>query len=205
MNRPLHHPVEYFVDQYRDHDDPWGFDDRWYERRKYALTMAALPHRRYRRALEPGCANGALTELLSDRCDELIAHDLVPSAVDRARARLASQAHVTVRVAEFPRWLPPGRGDLLIWSEVGYYLTDDGLAEGLAAIDRWLEPGGTMIAVHYTGTTNYPRTADETHDAIGGLRFLSSHTAVRDEEFRLDVWQRRPTKESERSTSDPGR
>ena len=53
------HELSYFADMYAGDDDPWGFDDRWYERRKYALTVAMLPDPRYRRALEPGCANGA--------------------------------------------------------------------------------------------------------------------------------------------------
>lgn len=54
---------------YAASDDPWGFDDRWYERRKYALTLAILTRPTYTCAFEPGCANGALTELLQARCD----------------------------------------------------------------------------------------------------------------------------------------
>lgn len=190
MSAQRHHPLDYFLEMYHHHDDPWGFDRRWYERRKYALTIAALPSQRYRRALEPGCANGALTELLSSRCDELIAYDLVPDTVDRARTRLAHHRHVTIEHAEFPQWLPSGTGDLLIWSEIGYYLTDTGLAEGLHNIDRWLEPGGIMLAVHYTGATDYPRTGAQTHEAVSGLPFLRLHSSYREPEFRLDVWQR---------------
>ena len=37
-------------------DDPWSFKSRWYEARKRALTLAALPKLRYGRAYEPGCA-----------------------------------------------------------------------------------------------------------------------------------------------------
>ncbi len=35
-------------------DDPWGFTDRWYERRKRALTLAALPRERFRPRLRAG-------------------------------------------------------------------------------------------------------------------------------------------------------
>ena len=34
---------------------------RWYEQRKYAVTLAALPQRRYATAYEPGCSIGVLT------------------------------------------------------------------------------------------------------------------------------------------------
>lgn len=36
--------------------DPWDFESRWYEQRKYALSAAMLPKPRYRRAFEPGCS-----------------------------------------------------------------------------------------------------------------------------------------------------
>ena len=33
----------YFEGMYAASPDPWGFQSRWYERRKYALTLALLP------------------------------------------------------------------------------------------------------------------------------------------------------------------
>lgn len=35
--------LDYFASMYARDPDPWGFDTTWYERRKYALTLAALP------------------------------------------------------------------------------------------------------------------------------------------------------------------
>ena len=49
---------DYFEGIYADGPDPWGFETSEYERRKYDLTLAALPRRRYARALEPGCSIG---------------------------------------------------------------------------------------------------------------------------------------------------
>ena len=37
---------DYFDRMYAGAADPWGFGSRWYEQRKYALTLAALPGRR---------------------------------------------------------------------------------------------------------------------------------------------------------------
>ena len=49
----------YFDAMYDAAPDPWGFQDRWYERRKYAISLAQLPERRYRSAFEPGCSRSA--------------------------------------------------------------------------------------------------------------------------------------------------
>ena len=47
-------PDAYFDRMYADAGDPWELGTRWYEQRKYAITMAVLPYRRYRHAFEPG-------------------------------------------------------------------------------------------------------------------------------------------------------
>ncbi len=190
--RPTAHSHRYFADLYRADADPWGFDTRWYEHRKYDLTLAALPRRRYRCGLEPGCANGALTERLAPRCDRLDAFDFVPGAVARARSRLRHLTNVRVHEAAFPEYWPNGSGDLLVWSEVGYYLTDAGLGVAAAGVRRWLEPGGTLVAVHYTGATDYPRTARAVHGWIDTFPFLHPITRVDDEQFQLRLWTRGP-------------
>ena len=190
---PTSHHHRYFADLYRADRDPWDFETSWYEQRKYDLTVAALPRRRYRRGLEPGCANGALTERLAARCDRLDAFDFVDDVVARARSRLRPHPHVTVHDAHFPEFWSGGTGDLLVWSEVGYYLTDAGLAVASAGLRRWLEPSGTVVAVHYTGATDYPRTGEAVHRWIDEtFAFLVPAVRLDDERFQLRVWTRRP-------------
>ena len=43
-------PDGYFDQMYAEAADPWQLAGRWYERRKYAITMALLPYPRYRHA-----------------------------------------------------------------------------------------------------------------------------------------------------------
>jgi SAM-dependent methyltransferase len=185
-----HHGLGYFERLYDEDADPWGFDRRWYERRKYGLTLALLPRARYRRAVEPGCANGTLTELLADRCDEVLAYDAVPAAVERARERLADRPNVHVVEALFPGYWPPGSGDLVVWSEIAYYLTTEGADAALRALARWLEPGGTLVAVHYTGETDYPRSGRSIGRWLDGATFLRRVSTLDDEEFSAGVWER---------------
>ncbi len=186
----LHHPVGYFTARYSSTDDPWGFDERWYERRKYAVTLASLPRHRYRRAYEPGCANGALTELLAPRCDRLVASELVEKVADRARRRLKPHANVDIATDAFPEYWPPGGGDLLVLSEVAYYLTDRGVFAAGEGIRSWLEPLGDVIAVHYTGATDYPRPGWAVVEWLDGLPFLNRRVHHLDQDFELAVWRR---------------
>ena len=79
---------EYFERLYAASPDPWGFTTRWYEERKYALSLAMLPRRRYAEAFEPGCSIGVLTALLTPRCDRLLSWDVSAEAVRRARERI---------------------------------------------------------------------------------------------------------------------
>lgn len=184
-------PASYFDPIYANGLDPWGFESRWYERRKYAVTLAALPRKRYSRAFEPGCAIGVLTEQLAQRCDALVAAELVPAVAAHARARVAAYPHVEVRELAIPDAWPEGRFDLIVLSEIVYYLTEAGVAELLAHVDRSLEPGGHVVAVHWTGPTDYPLGGHAAHALLaahGGWRALAHYT---EPEFVLNTYEAR--------------
>ena len=107
---------------FRHNEDPWGFRTRWYEARKRAMTLACLPQARYASGFEPGCANGELTAQLAGRCERLLASDVSPRAVELARTRLAALPHVEVVQALLPDQWPAGRFDLVVISELGYFV-----------------------------------------------------------------------------------
>ncbi len=184
-------PKGYFEDMYRADPDPWGFDSSHYEARKHALTVSVLPESRYRYAVEPGCANGNLTARLAERCDQVHAFDFIDDVVDQAQRRLSHLDHVKVSVQEFPAFWPPGNGDLVVWSEVIYYLGSHGRSSVKRRLFDWLEPGGVVVSCHYTGTTDYPMSGQEVAtwiDSFGGLQRICT---LVDEMFELAVWRRR--------------
>lgn len=186
----LHHDRGYFEGRYSTEDDPWGFDRRWYEQRKYDVTLAALPRRRYAAAFEPGCANGALTERLADRCDRLTATDLIERVAARAAGRLAGAPHVDVRAAPFPQWWPSGRLDLLVLSEVAYYLTPKGWDRVETALGSRLVDGAHVVAVHYTGSTDYPMHGSDVAPRLDRHADLERIVTHQDQSFELGVWER---------------
>lgn len=180
--------AEYFDDLYAQAEDPWSLQDRWYERRKYAMTLASLPRERYRSAVEPGCSIGVLSEALAQRCDHLLSLDISAAAVQRAQQRLVELPSVEVRQWALPEW-PTGPFDLVVLSEVGYYLARSELQPMLRAAAASLTGGGDLVAVHWRHPApGYPLSAATVHGALAttpGLRRLS---AVRDRDFLLDVY-----------------
>ena len=129
--------------------DPWDFATSPYERAKYDATIRALDGRRFARGLELGCSIGVLTERLAANCDDLLAVDLADAALTQARARLAGLPHVRVERREIPEEFPGGRFGLIVASEVLYYLDDPALEAAVEAIAAALEPGGSLLAVHW--------------------------------------------------------
>ena len=102
MTAPVTLPGDYFDAMYQAASDPWGFEDRWYEQRKYAISLALLPERRYRNAFEPGCSIGVLTRMLAGRCDRLLSCDVAEAAVRAAARRTAGPAARPRRAAPDP-------------------------------------------------------------------------------------------------------
>lgn len=182
--------ADYFERIYAEDPDPWSFETSWYETRKYALSLAALPRRRYRSAYEPGCSNGVLTERLAWRCDRLAAMDLLPGVAERARQRVAHLDHVTVTTGGLPEDWPCGDYDLVVLSEVAYYLTAAGLDELLDHVATDLAPEGHLLAVHWRGETDYPLTGDEVHATIAARLELRRQGRHEEEDFLLEVFAR---------------
>jgi LmbE family N-acetylglucosaminyl deacetylase/SAM-dependent methyltransferase len=176
----------YFDRLYAMEPDPWGLATRFYEQRKREILLASLPQSRFRRAFEPGCALGALTERLAQRCDEVMASDASPPAVAQAQV-LVTAPNARIARGQIPGDWPNGEFDLIVISEVGYYCLDLDFLH--RRIEESLAPDGTLVACHWRhAAPDHPRTADAVHLALGlGLRLLVAH---HEEDFRLDVWNR---------------
>jgi Nodulation protein S (NodS) len=186
-------PASYFERLYAASPDPWSLASRWYESRKYALTVASLPRRRYRRGFEPGSSVGVLTQMLAERCDELLSVDIAASAVAATRRRVADLSHVQVAQLNVPREWPTGSFDLIVLSEVGYYLDRDGLGELIDRAVKSLDADGSLVAVHWRHpVADYPLGGDEVHAAIRGDDRLAQLAHHEESDFRLDVFVRAP-------------
>ncbi|MCK8783374.1 nodulation S family protein [Roseomonas sp. NAR14] len=192
-------PAGYFDTLYAHDPDPWGFDTSDYERRKYAHTLAVLRDR-YDSALEVGCSIGVLTALLAPRCGHLLALEPAALALARARERTAAFPQVALRQAMVPaEWpVPPAGHDLILLSEVLYFLDRDDLDRLALLVAAALRPGADLLLVHWTGETDYPLSGDEAVERLiatvvaagqGVMRVLRRE---RRPEYRLDLLRREP-------------
>ncbi|GAB3726832.1 class I SAM-dependent DNA methyltransferase [Spirosoma lituiforme] len=185
----------YFDEVYQENDDPWNFETSPYELAKYAATMAALPRERYTNAFEIGCSIGVLSELLAQRCDRLLAVDASELPLTVARKRLASYEQVTVNQLSIPAEFPDEQFDLILLSEVGYYLVLDDLKQARQQMLDHLTDNGHLLLVHWTPfVPDYPLTGDQVHEeflAIAGEgKPLKHMLGQRTEKYRLDLFQK---------------
>jgi 2-polyprenyl-3-methyl-5-hydroxy-6-metoxy-1,4-benzoquinol methylase len=185
-------PPRYFEERYAADPDPWDFATSPYERAKYAATLAALPRPPYDAALEVGCSIGVLTERLAGLCASVLAIDVAEAALDQARRRCASLPHVRFALTQVPGAWPQGHFDLILLSEVIYYLDAADIRRLAERVTSCLRPGGDVVLVHWTGETHYPLSGDAAVEQLiaASLPALSVVRQTRQEAYRLDVLRR---------------
>ncbi|WP_296404697.1 class I SAM-dependent methyltransferase [Psychrobacter sp.] len=230
---------KYFDALYSDNTDPWQYQTRWYEKRKRDMCLAVLPQANYRNAIELGCGNGVFSELLAKRCESLLSIDGNNQAVQLARLRMAQCSHVKVMQGIIPDALfnlnndehsntshlayrdgsvDTTSFDLIVISEILYYLSPKDIDAVIDWISKHLAQGGTLLCCHWRydiegfemngeivhqrlyqalntiDSTSNSTTINDTHQTN---QLSSSNTKVTfihqsqliDSDFLLDIWQ----------------
>jgi predicted TPR repeat methyltransferase len=181
--------ARHFERMYRENLDPWSFTTSQYEQEKYEATLSAVGTKRFQMALEVGCSIGVLTSRLAARCDKLIGLDFAPSAVAAARARCARLPGVKIEQMQVPRQWPESSFDLIVFSEVLYFLDESDLRETCDRALGSLLPDGLILLVNYTGKTDDPLDGD-----TAASSFIKAATPTlqlvlerREAHYRLDL------------------
>ncbi|MBI3330387.1 MAG: class I SAM-dependent methyltransferase, partial [Nitrospinae bacterium] len=114
---------EFFANLWKG-GDPWNFESSEYEQTRCAHLLMMLDGRRYARTLEIGCGAGYFTRLLARLADQIVALDIAPAAIARARALQAGPGAVDFRVANIMdyAWRDDGPWDLVVMSDIICYL-----------------------------------------------------------------------------------
>jgi cyclopropane fatty-acyl-phospholipid synthase-like methyltransferase len=180
-----------FEARYRADQDPWGYRVRTYEREKYQATLEACGPGDFASALELGASIGVFSALLAPRCHALTTIDLAPSAVAAARDRLASHPHARPLLGTLPQDLPEGAYDLVVASEILYYLTEADLRETLARLEEVMLPDARLVAVHWrpAGPDRWLDAA-KVHGLLRAQPWLEQVRSGGTDEYRLDVFRR---------------
>ena len=186
-----------FEEMYTADPDPWEVATSWYERRKTQVLLACLRRQPYGTVWDVGCGTGDLTALLAARSDRVVATDATERACELTRTRCATESGVVVERSALP--LPPealrGRpADLVVLSEVLYYLPEADRHAAADTLAAACAPEGDIVAVHWSATTEGASVS-----GIGAHRDLDRAliergwwrlVAHRDVEFTLTLWSR---------------
>lgn len=156
-----------FFEQLWRRGDPWDFEHSEFERAKYARQLALVEDRRYGRVLEIGCGAGCFSARLARLADHVVALDVAPSAIARARASARGTGVVDFRVANVMDYDVRAEGpwDLVVLSETIYYL-------------GWLYP---FFDVAWLAAEIFAATAS-------GGRLLMANTCGREKDYLMRPW-----------------
>ena len=190
-------PTEDFEKLYAAKADPWNLKISAYDLQKYTATLDALPHDHYSSAFDVGCSVGLMTSLLADRCDLVMGVDSVERALQEARQHCAGKPNVHFARMHIPEEWPERTFDLIVISEVLYYLSAAELEAVVVRLRGSLAQGGDLILVHgwQTRVHDLMPFLCKTNRRVGHLITLSNDFAKivryeRNEHYRLDVLSR---------------
>jgi peptidoglycan/xylan/chitin deacetylase (PgdA/CDA1 family) len=189
-----------FWDDFFRTPDPWNYGSA-YEQEKYAYQLELLPEGPIETALELACAEGRFTERLAPRVQRLIATDISATALARAADRCRSQPQIDFRTLDLLADDLPQGLDLIVCSEVLYFLEDETQLRRVAArMVAALKPGGCLITAHaLVLTEDMSRTGFDWGHPWGATtiarvfaELLTLEHSLHTELYRVDRFVRRP-------------
>lgn len=185
---------EVFDALYRRDPDPWAYLSSWYEQRKRAVTLASLTREHYANAVEAGCSIGVLTQELATRCAHIVGIDASGEAIALARRSLAGLDSVSLRHAQLPQaWdFADSSLDLVVISEIGYFLTAEELRELLQSAWASLGTDGQLLLCHWLGPIEgWSLNGQTVHDIARIITQTPPIVQHRESAFLLEVFERK--------------
>jgi O-antigen/teichoic acid export membrane protein len=140
--------------------DPWNYGTTEQRERidsamrELDAVLAETTRGTFDRAVELGCAEGSVTELLAPRCRRLVATDLSSLALARCRERCAARPDIEYQQADVARAATWGPYDLVVAMDVLECIRSPRqLRRARSAIVAMLDPGGHLLI---TTTRQHP-------------------------------------------------
>jgi 2-polyprenyl-3-methyl-5-hydroxy-6-metoxy-1,4-benzoquinol methylase len=133
---------------------------------------------------------------LAARCAKLLAVDISEKPLEIAKKRCGNQPQVTFKALDISKEFPGDTYDLIIISEVGYYLTEEKLLELYENCQKNSSNNGQILLVHWTGfVEEYPLSGREVHklfEKYNSKEMVFSELAkITRPEYELVLWQKK--------------
>lgn len=183
-----------------EQEDPWNYGSP-YEQEKYSRQLELLPDQPVDHALELACAEGHFTRQLAPKVQRLQAADISTKALDRARVRCNGHQNIEFSQLDLSADPLPHDMDLIVCSEVLYYLDDETELQSVAKrLVQALRPGGYLVVGHaFVLKDNMSRTgldwespygAETITRVIQSVPGLALETSIETELYRIDRFRR---------------
>ena len=149
-----------FAENLWKHADFWEFETSEYERLRFARTVEVLQGERYARGLELGCGAGHFTRLLAPHVDRLVAYDISPTAIERARAGGGTIDFRAGNAMDYA-WRADGPWDLIVMNDticyLGWLYSFFDIAWFASEIHEAIRPGGRFLMANTMDRQGYDK------------------------------------------------
>jgi SAM-dependent methyltransferase len=148
-----------------------------------------LPQRRFKRALEVGCSIGVLTGLLAEHCEHLLAIDIDDLPLHEARATCRDHPNVVFEKRVVPGEWPPGSFDLVVFSEVLYFLDQHDIEATARRAASSASEYACIVLVNWLGSTDTQVGGDLAAELFitASREMFEVQTQRRTRDYRMDV------------------
>ncbi|MCK5930942.1 MAG: bifunctional PIG-L family deacetylase/class I SAM-dependent methyltransferase [Fulvimarina manganoxydans] len=193
-------PASHFAELYANDGDPWHARSSAYEIDKRADNCDQLKGLTFEAGLDIGCGEGHLTRALVEKPSvrTMLGIDRNKGIVERARRAHAGIPALRFETYALPTELPEGRFDLVVISELLYFLDELALATLARLLADRMTPGASLLLVNYLGETGTPLSGRAAHDLLVALfgSTLRSISLRETEDYRAELLQFYPEGEA---------
>ena len=141
--------VNSFEALFRSAIDPWDYRTSRFEAYKRQELLRACGSKKVGRGLELACAIGETSRALASRCLTLVATDGAPTALAEAKRLTSPHLRIDYRLGVLPKDVPRGPFDLIVVSEIAYYLSARDLDALAGSLIKIVAPGGKIVVLHH--------------------------------------------------------
>lgn len=152
-----------FAENLWKHGDFWEFETAEYELVRFARTIEVLQGARFPRGVELGCGAGYFTRLLAPHVDQLVAYDISPTAIERARAAVGPSGGIDFRAGNAMdyAWRADAPWDLIVINDticyLGWLYSFFDIAWFVSEIHAAIRPGGRFLMANTMDKHGYDK------------------------------------------------
>jgi 2-polyprenyl-3-methyl-5-hydroxy-6-metoxy-1,4-benzoquinol methylase len=164
---------------------------------KFDRAFNCIKGRQYSSILEIGCGEGYFLEMYLLLSDRILATDISKLALKKAKERVGDKKNIEFRQFDIVRNNLDERFDLVICSEVLYYLTLDQLKSIIPKVFGYMKEDSNLLSIHARSlgddASGVPykafgaRTIHQFLESAGGLKTLKRDIL---ENYEIVLYQR---------------